>query len=104
MDDAVLMRRFKGLGDPFGHRQRFVHGNRSPGDPVRQRLPFHELHDQSANAVGLFEAVNDRDVRMIQGRKASGFAFESRQPLRILRKRIGKNLDGDVTTQVASVA
>jgi hypothetical protein len=63
-------------------------------------FPLDELHDQRANAVGLFEAVNDRNVGMIQRRKGFGFAFESRQPLRIVRKRIGENLDGDVTAKV----
>ena len=38
---------------------------------------------------------------MIQGRKGFGFALESRQPLRIVRKRIGENLDGDLTAEVA---
>ena len=48
----------------------------------------------------LLEAVDGRDVRMIQRGEHFGFALEPRQPLRIGRNGVGQHLDGDVALQV----
>ena len=55
---------------------------------VRERRPFAEFHRERA-PVGsgfsrtLFEPVNVRDVRMVQGRENFGFALESREAIGI---------------------
>ena len=38
-------------------------------DAVRQRRPVDQLHDEGLHAVGIFESVDVRDVRMIQRRQ-----------------------------------
>ena len=40
--------------------------NRALCNSVGERRPFHELHDKGADAIGLFQAVNDGDIRVVQ--------------------------------------
>ena len=47
-------------------RQRLVDGDGAPRDPIRERRAFDQLHHQRVRAVGILEAVDLRDVRMIQ--------------------------------------
>ena len=60
MDDALLMSGLEGLGDLFRDRQRFVQGDGTMEDAIRERRPLDEFHHQRADAAGVFEAVNLR--------------------------------------------
>src|SRR4029453_11758856 len=73
MDDSLLVRRLERLGDLLGPRQRLVDGNRPLRDPIGERRAFDELHDQCVQAASILEAMDLRDVRMIEGRKELGF-------------------------------
>ena len=53
----------------------------------RQILALDQLHHQRADAVGFLEAVDVRDVRMVERGERLRFALEPRQPLGIVRKR-----------------
>jgi hypothetical protein len=64
VDDALLMRGFEGVGDLLGDRQHPVDRDRSARDPLRQVLAFDELHDQRANAVGLF--LSTAELRVLE--------------------------------------
>ncbi len=52
-------------------------GQRAARQPLRQRFAVHELHHQSVRSVPLFKAIDGRDVRMLDRRQCSRFAFES---------------------------
>jgi hypothetical protein len=78
MNDTLFMRRFQGFGDLAANRHSFIKWNRPLRDAVGQRRAFDEFHDECEDAVGFFEAVDDRDVGMIQRREGFGFAFEAR--------------------------
>ena len=95
MNDAVLVRRLQGIGDLLQDRQRFVERHSSAGDPVGKILPLDEFHDQRVAIRRLLEAVNDRDVRMIERREHLGFAPEARDTVRVARKRLRQDLDRD---------
>jgi hypothetical protein len=69
-------------------------------DAVGQRRAFDQLHDESAGAVGLFEAVDLRDVGMIQYSERLRLALEARQPLGIAREGVRQNLDGNLAPKV----
>ena len=69
MDDALLVRRLERLGDLLRDRQRVVERNRAARDPLRQIVTLDEFHDEGAHPAGFFEAVDVRDVRVIQGRE-----------------------------------
>ena len=59
--------------------QRLVEWERAPGDALRQVVALDQFHDEGANSAGFFEAVNVRDVRMVQGRERLCFAGEPGQ-------------------------
>ena len=65
-----------------------------------QVLALDELHDQRAHAAGFLEAVNVRDVRMIQRGEGLGFAGETRQPIGVVRERVGQDFEGDVAIEL----
>jgi len=68
-------------------------------DGVGQRVTFDELHHERARCARFLEAVDVRDVRMIQRGEQVRFAFEARQALGIGREQIGEDLDGDVAME-----
>ena len=86
MDDPLLVRRFERLGDLPRDRQRLVERDRPVRDPIGERRAFDQLHHQRAHAVGVFEAVDVRDVRMVQRREHLRFALEAREALGIVRR------------------
>jgi hypothetical protein len=67
MHDALLVCRFERIGDLRGDGDGFVDGQRSTGDASGEGRPVDELHHQRVAAGDLLEAVNDGDVRMIDG-------------------------------------
>src|ERR1043166_2556263 len=90
MDDALLMRVFERvdelLNDGQGTFEREWAG---------ERFAFDELHNQGS----IFDAVDCRDVGMIQGCEYVGFTFESRHAVRVLREGVRKNFVGDVAME-----
>ena len=52
------------------------------------------------DAARFFEAVDARDVRMIQRREDLRFALEAREAIGIVRERVRQDLDRDVAIQL----
>ncbi len=50
-------------------------------------------------ALGLLQAVDSGDVRMVERGKDFGFSLESSQPLRILGELVREHLDGYIPTE-----
>ncbi len=73
MNDPLLVRSFKRLGDLFGDGQCFVEWNRAARNALRQILAFDEFHHQCS----FFEPVDRRDVWMVQRRQRLRFALEA---------------------------
>ena len=84
MDDAFLMRRFECFRNLFRDGQCLIDRNRPSLDALGQRLSRHEFHHQELPSAGFFDAVDRRDVGMIQRRQHAGFALESRRSVRIV--------------------
>ena len=84
MDDALLVRRFEGLGDLFRDRQRFFdagsHRARCAATGPRPR----RAPSRGTDTARFFETVDVGDVRMIQRRERLGFAFQTREPFGIV--------------------
>ena len=74
--------------------------NRTAGDSFGERWAVDELHHESSRAADVFDAVNRRDVRVVQRCQHVRFALESRQPVGIVHERIGQNLQRDITVQL----
>jgi hypothetical protein len=103
MDDALLVRGLEGLGNLLRNRQRLINRDGPLRNTVCERGPFNEFHDERMNARGFLEAVDLRNVRVIQGRERLRFPLEPRQPLGFVRKRVGQNLDGNLSTKIGVI-
>ena len=69
-------------------------------DAVRQRRSVHQLQHQRQHAVGFFEPVDRRDVRMVQRGQHLGLALEPREPVRVAREGRRKDLHRDVAVEL----
>ena len=99
MDDAGIVCGFERLGDLSRDRQRLVERQRTARDELRQILALDELHDQGAHLADFLEAVQLRDMRMVEGGERAGFAREARRAIGIARDRFRKNLQRDVALE-----
>jgi hypothetical protein len=100
VNDPLLVGGFQRLRDLPGDRQGLVEWNRTARDPLREIVPLDQLHDQCTDAVGFFEAVDVRDVGMVERRQGLGFAGEPRHAIEIAGERLGQNLQGHVAIQL----
>jgi hypothetical protein len=99
MNDSLLVCSVKRFRDLFRNRQRFVERDRSTRNALRQIIPFDQFHHQRANTAGFFEAVDVRDIRVIQGGERLCFAGEPGQSVVVAREQIGQDFERDVTIQ-----
>ena len=100
MNDSFFVRGSEGFGNLPGNIQGFIERNTSALDLFAERFTFDKFEYQVLRAIDLFQFVNDRDIRVTQGRKHLRFALESREPLRIVRKGLGQCFDGDVAAEL----
>ena len=100
MDNALLMRCFEPLGDLLPDGERIIDRDWPFRDAVSESRAFNQLHHERMNAAPLLEAVDLRDVRMVQRRERLGFTLESCQTLRVLCERLREYLDGDWPTEL----
>ena len=98
VNDALMVGGAERLCDLERNRQRFVNGDRPLRDAIGERRPFDELEDEGAY-VGrvlllrpaghacFFEAVDRRNVRMIERREHLRFALEAREAIGLCGKQ-----------------
>jgi hypothetical protein len=99
MDDSLLVRRLECLGDLLRDRQRRVNGNRPLRDPIGERGPLDQLHDQCVEAARILEAIDLRDVRMVERRKELRFPTEPCEAVGIVGQGGQQDLDRDKAIQ-----
>ena len=100
MDDALLVRRFQRVGDLLRDGERVGQRYWSTRDQHGEVVAFDELHDQRANAARVLEAVDVRDVGMVQRREDLRFAFETGEPIGVVGEGGGQDLDRDVAIEL----
>jgi hypothetical protein len=71
--------------------------------PLRERLALDEFHDDGSYVAGFLEAVDLRDVGVIELREHLRFALEARESLGVVRERVGEDLDRDVAVELGVV-
>ena len=103
MDDALFVRGFEGFGDLPRNEQRLVDGNGPTRDAIGQRRAVDELHDERGRAVAPLQAMDVRDVRVIEGREDPRLALEARQAFGVTGHDIRQDLDRDVALQIRVV-
>src|SRR4051812_18942066 len=83
MDDSALVGRIERLRNLASHsqgvadRQSGCACTRTGQQFLRQRGAVNELHDEAEHAIGVLEAMNRRDARMVEGREHPGFPIEA---------------------------
>lgn len=85
MDDPLIMGGLEGLSDLPQDGKRFLEAEPSAGDPLGKGLAGHQLHDEKPESLGLLDAMEGRDVGMIQGREEVSFPLEPCQFLLVSR-------------------
>ena len=73
MHDALLVRGLEGVGDLPGNPQRFLERDGPLVDPIRQRRPLDQFHDEIVGP----DVVQGADVRMIERGNRARFTFET---------------------------
>ena len=63
-------------------------------------FPFDELRHQSPRAAGLFQAMNRRNIRMVQRSEDLGFPAEPRHAIRVVRKKLGDHFQRDISIEL----
>jgi hypothetical protein len=100
---AEIVRRFERVGDLPRDGQNVGERHRPARNLRGEILALDQLHDEARRGPAVFDAVDLRDVRMIERRERLRLALEPRQPFRIVGKDIRQDLDGDVAIE-SSVA
>jgi len=59
------------------------------------------LHYQELASFGFLQAIDGRDAGMVEGGQDPRLALETGQPLGILGKGLGQDLDRDLATELA---
>jgi hypothetical protein len=84
----------------FGDRSRFLDPERAARDALREILALYEFHHEGAHAAGFFQAVNVRDVRMIEGGEGLGFACEPGEAVAVVGDRVRQDFKGDIAIEL----
>ena len=102
--DRLLVRRFQRLGDLLRDGQRVVNRIAPARDALREILGLDQFYHESLHSVGVLEAVDRGDVRMIQ--RGEDFRFARRRARRSesAARDDGRICDGDMTFSVVSRA
>ena len=98
--DRLLVRSLQGLGDLLRDLERFADGQPSPLEALGQVLPFHQLEDEEGPPVRFFEAVDRRDVRVVESREELRLTSEAGQALGIGRYLDGQHLDRHLAVEL----
>src|SRR4029453_7140679 len=99
MDDALLMRRFERFSNLPRDGQGFIERNCAAGNSLREILPFDEFHHEGLDAVGVFQSVDGRDVRMVHRGEDFGFGVKTREAIGVRGGGGRQNLDRALTFQ-----
>ena len=99
--DALPVRLGEAVGDLRRNPEPLVYRNRTLLEPLLERLPVAERHDDEELIIGRgFDAVNGTDVRMIGGRGRLRFAHEALLHLLVVAELGRKELQRDRTAEL----
>ncbi len=100
MDDAFLMRSLQGLCNLLRDPKGLINRDRSSRNPLLQRLAVDQLQHQELWSIRLLEAVDRRDLGVIERSENVRLALEPGDSLRIVRERRRQRLDGDLSPEL----
>ncbi len=82
------------------HEKGVIHRYRPASNPVCERFAVDQLHDEEAGVAFLLEAVEGRDVVVIQGGEDTGLTLEPGHTFRISGDLLQEELDRDLATEL----
>src|SRR5260370_7001179 len=94
VDDALSVCRIERVGDFHGEFEKFVDGNRPPGDSFTQCLPCQQFHYDEGLPIVLADVVDGAYVRMIQRRSGPIFLLTASKSRATSAQKTGENVDG----------
>jgi len=100
VDYAFGVRSIQRIGNRDAQIEHRLHLQRLASDLVPERLPLQQFHGDKGAPIGLVDFVNRADVRMIQRGRSLGFPLEAAEGLCIVGEFVGKEFQGDVTTEL----
>ena len=65
-----------------------------------ERLPLQQFHSDEGLTNGFVNLVDRADVRVVQRGRSLGFPLETAEGLRVVGEFVGKELQGDVATEL----
>ena len=86
MDDASFVRGLESVGDLVSDRDGLTERHRPLRDAIGERLSLDELENEGVNVCRILDAVDRRDVRVVERREDLRFALEARDALAIERE------------------
>jgi hypothetical protein len=95
MNDPLLVRGIKGIGDLPRHGQRLFHDHRPVLKPLGQGVAVDQLHHQEQLPIRFFNAVNRCDVGVCGRGQHARFASKARHAVGVGRELRRQDLQGD---------
>ena len=65
-----------------------------------QRQPLQKFHGNEGSPIGLVDFVDRADVRVVQRGRGLGLPLKTAEGLRVVGEFVGKELQGDVATEL----
>jgi len=100
MNDPLLVRRFEGFGDLLRDGESLVERDRTARDALREVVALDEFHHERGDVARALEAVDRRNVRVVERREDLGFSLEAGQPIGICRNCCWQHLKRNLALQV----
>jgi hypothetical protein len=92
MDDPLLVGGIERIRDLPRQGERLCERHRATREPVGQRLAVHQLHDERADVGAVLDAIDRRDVGVIERGQHPRLALEARHPVGVGVKARGRTL------------
>ena len=100
VDDPELVCAFECLDDLPGNRERFVEREWATRNAISKRGAFDQFHDQRAPSGEVFDAVDLRDVGMIERRQDLCLTLETGEAVSVRGEEVGQYLERDVASEL----
>ena len=100
MDDALRVCRVEGIGNLDAQIEHRLDPQRLASNPVPECLPLQQFHGDERASVDLVDFVDSANVRVVQRRRGFGLALEAAESLCVMGEFVGKELQGDVATEL----
>ena len=94
------MCRIESIGNLDAQIEHRLDLQRLASDPVPERLPLQQFHGDEGSPIGLVNFVDRADVRVVQRGRSLGFPLETAEGLCVVGEFVGKELQGDVATEL----